>query len=253
LSGNASRPRTVAIIQARMGSSRLPGKVMRVLAGRSVLAHVVERVRLCLLVDEVVVATTTSAADEAIVAEAQKLGVRCFRGSEEDVLARYYAAARDALADVVVRATSDCPLFDPELLEHMLRQFRAAAAAGEPLDYLSNTLERSYPRGLDAEIFTFAALERAHREARAPAEREHVTPYLYRHPERFHVRGVKGERDLSRHRWTLDTPEDWAFISAVFEQLGKQRFGMEAVLEVLERRPELLALNAHVKQKALGE
>jgi spore coat polysaccharide biosynthesis protein SpsF len=236
-----------------MGSSRLPGKVMRILAGRSVLAHVVERVRRCPLVDEVVVATTTSPADEVIVAEAQQLGVRCCRGSEQDVLARYYAAAREALAHVVVRVTSDCPLFDPQLLEHMLRQFRDAAWAGEPLDYLSNTLERSYPRGLDAEIFTFAALERAHREARRPAEREHVTPYLYRHPERFHVRSVRGERDLSHHRWTLDTPEDWAFVSAVFERLGEQRLGMDAVLEILERRPELAALNAHVKQKAPGE
>ena len=235
-----------------MGSSRLPGKVMRTLAGSSVLGHVVERVRLCSLVDEVVVATTTSAADEVIVAEAQKLAVRCFRGSEQDVLARYYAAARESSADVVVRITSDCPLFDPKLLEHMLRQFRHATA-GEPLDYLSNTLKRSYPRGLDAEIFTFAALEHAHREAAAPAEREHVTPYLYRHPERFHIRGVQNTRDLSHHRWTLDTPEDWAFISSVYEHLPPGRFGMDAVLEVLENRPELVALNAHVRQKALGE
>lgn len=235
-----------------MGSSRLPGKVMKTLADRSVLAHVVERVRHCALVDEVVVATTNSTGDEVIAAEAQKLGVRCFRGSEQDVLARYYAAARAARADVVVRVTSDCPLFDPQLLERMLRQFGDAAAAGKPLDYLSNTLERSYPRGLDAEIFTFAALERTHRDARLPAEREHVTVHLYRHPERFHIRGVKSERDLSHHRWTLDTPEDWAFISAVHGELGAGRFGMEAVLEVLERHPELVALNAHVAQKALG-
>lgn len=253
MSAGASGARTVAIIQARMGSTRLPGKVMKTLAGRTVLAHVAERVRLCPLVDEVIVATTTSAADDVIVGECARLGVRCFRGSEQDVLSRYHAAASQALADVVVRVTADCPLFDPLLLEQMLRQFRDARAAGEPLDYLSNTLERSYPRGLDAEVFTFAALERAHREARLPAEREHVTPYLYRHPERFQIRGVKSERDLSRHRWTLDTPEDWAFISALFEQLGAGRFGTRAVLEFLERRPDLVALNAHVAQKALGE
>jgi spore coat polysaccharide biosynthesis protein SpsF len=236
-----------------MGSRRLPGKVMRRLAGRTVLAHVVERVRRCPLVDEVVVATTTSPGDDAIVAEAQALGVPCCRGDEQDVLGRYFAAAREASADIVVRVTSDCPLFDPQVLERLLRRFHDAAGGGAALDYLSNTLERTYPRGLDAEVFTFAALERAHREARLPEEREHVTPYFYRHPERFRIAGIKGERDLSRHRWTLDTPEDWTFLSAVFAHFGGRSFGTEEVLELLGRRPDLVELNAHVGQKALGQ
>lgn len=237
--------KVVAIIQARMGSTRLPGKVLRRLGDRSVLAHGIARVQACPLVDSVVVATTTMAADAAIAEEAARLGVSCHRGSEADVLERYHGAARMAQADVIVRVTSDCPLFDPAVLTQMLEAFRTAEPAP---DYLSNTLDRSFPRGLDAEIFTMAALDAAHLAATLPHEREHVTPYLYGHPESFTLRSFRREgASLAHLRWTLDTEEDWQFMAAVFEALPAP--DTAEVLALLEERPELIALNAHVEQK----
>lgn len=247
--------KTVVIIQARMGSSRLPGKVLRPLGDRSVLAHVIARTQASPLVDEVVVATTTESHDDVIVNEALVYGVRCFRGSEADVLDRYYHAAREALADVVVRVTSDCPLFDPALLTRMLKQFSQVHASGSRLDYFSNTQTRSFPRGLDAEIMTFAALEQAHREALKPYEREHVTPYLYQHPEQFAVGQLVSEVDHSAYRWTLDTLDDYYLIEAVYQELYQPGgiFPTEKVLDLMLERPELPTLNAHVIQKALEE
>ena len=232
--------RTVAVIQARMGSTRLPGKVLRPLAGRSALAHVIERVRACPLVHEVVVATTDQPRDDAVVEQARSLGVRTFRGSEEDVLSRVYHAA--GRADVVVRVTADCPLFDPDLLARMLVRFHERRAAGDGVDYLSNTVVRTYPRGLDAEIVTFEALERAFREAADPYEREHVTPYIYRHPESFRVEAFTGDRDLSHLRWTLDTEEDYRSLAEVYAALSRPDgpFPMQAVLDLLARRPGLV-------------
>lgn len=243
--------KTVAIIQARMGSTRLPGKVMKNLGGKTVLNQVIARVKACPRVDEVVVATTVLPEDAIIVEESQRCGVMTFRGSEEDVLSRYYLAAREAGAEIIVRVTADCPFFDPQVLEKMLRQFQTARAEGRALDYLSNTLERTFPRGLDAEIFTMAALERAHREAGEPYEREHVTPYIYRHPESFALQSFRNPVYLSDHRWTLDTEEDWRLIEAVYAALDKQgtTFTTQAVLDLLGSRPELVALNAHIEQK----
>jgi spore coat polysaccharide biosynthesis protein SpsF len=242
--------KTVVIIQARMGSTRLPGKVLKALAGRSVLSHVIERVKAAPSVDAVVIATTTAPADEAIVAEAERCGAAAFRGSEDDVLSRYQGAARQAGADVVVRVTSDCPLLDAQVLEAMIARFKA-----ERPDYLSNTQTRTYPRGLDVEIFTMAALDRAHREADKPHQREHVTPYLYQHPELFELAGFAHDTDHSNHRWTLDTDEDYALIEAIFDGLVAtgEPVTTEAVLAFLAERPELVAINAHVEQKKVGE
>lgn len=244
--------KTVAIVQARVGSTRLPGKILLPLAGRSVLAHVLERVRAASGVDETVVATTTAPADAAVAAEAERSGVRVFRGDEADVLSRYALSAAASAADVVVRVTSDCPFLDPALLSAMLGAFHASRAAGRPLDYLSNTVVRSFPRGLDAEIFTRAALDRAAREAVAPHEREHVTPYLYQRPERFAVDQYVHVPDLSAHRWTLDTPDDWELIRRVAEALGPQGqcFTTDAVLALLAEKPDWTKLNAHTEQKS---
>jgi spore coat polysaccharide biosynthesis protein SpsF len=246
--------KTVAIIQARMGSARLPGKVLRELGGRTVLAQVVRRVARCTLLDAVIVATSTAQADDAVAREAQARGARVFRGSEDDVLARYHGAALEAGADNIVRVTADCPLFDPEVLRQMLAAFLAkrASAQGSALLYLSNTLgRRTFPRGLDAEIFTMDALAAAHASAREPWEREHVTPYMYGHPERFRLEGFQQAVDCSSHRWTLDTEEDWALIRALYEALGAggRDFTTEEVLGYLAGHPELVALNAHVEQK----
>lgn len=240
--------KTVAIIQARMGSTRLPGKVLRQLCGQSVLAHVVARVKSAQCLGGVMVATTTSSADDAVVAECHRLNIPFFRGSEENVLARYFGAAKLAGAETIVRVTSDCPLFDGTLLDEMLAAFDDAH-----VDYLSNTLKRTFPRGLDAEIFTFAALERANREAVKPPEREHVTPFLYQHPELFRLRSFEDETDLSAHRWTLDTPEDWQLIEALYQALYRpdRIFSTQDVLKLLKERPELAMLNAHVEQKTI--
>ena len=246
--------KTVAIIQARMGSTRLPGKVIKTLCGKTVLEHVIERVKGCRLLDEVVIATTVSPADDAIVKEAERCGVKWFRGSEEDVLERYYLAAKEYEAEVVVRVTSDCPLFDPTVLTEMLDYFNSERSQGLNIDYLSNTLTRSYPRGLDAEVFTFSALERAFLDAVQPYEREHVTPYIYQHPELFSLHGQTSDEDHSAHRWTLDTEEDFRLIEEIYFALYKENkfFTMEHILELLKQRPELARINVHVEQKKLG-
>ena len=241
-----------ALIQARMNATRLPGKVLLDLSGKTVLSRVIERVAASGAVDEICVATTDGAADDAIARCAEKEKVAVFRGSETDVLGRYYGAARQTSADVVVRVTADCPLLDPSLLGDMMERFLQLLKTASA-DYLSNTLKRTYPRGLDAEIFTFAGLKQAFQEAKSPHEREHVTPYFYEHPEKFKLASFEGSLDHSRHRWTLDTGQDYALISAVYKNLHEpgKIFTTEEALEYLEKHPEILAVNAHIEQKKL--
>ena len=247
--------KVVAIVQARTGSTRLPRKVLMDLCGRTVLFRVIERVKACPEIDDIVIATTILPADEEIVAEAERCGVRWFRGSEEDVLERYFLAAKECGADAVLRITSDCPLLDPDLLGIMIREFKRLKRSDRPVDYLSNCLERSYPRGLDAEIFTFKALESAFLSAGLPAEREHVTPYLYGHPELFSVHSITGAVDHSGHRWTLDTSADYDLIVEIYRNLHQEGriFTTAQVLDLLSKRPGLAAINAHVRQKELSE
>jgi spore coat polysaccharide biosynthesis protein SpsF len=237
----------VAIIQARTRSTRLPGKVLMDLAGHTVLARVVRRLTRAKLVEQIVVATTDHSGDNAIIRECQHLGVSWFRGSGCDVLDRYYCAARAYAAGAVVRVTSDCPLIDPELLDETVQTFLAQEA-----DYASNVFPRTYPRGLDVEVFTMPALERAWREARELHQREHVTPYLYEHPELFCLIASVGRSDFSHHRWTLDTVEDLQFLRAIYSGFdNRDTFGWREVIALLEREPELADLNSHVLQKSL--
>ncbi len=240
---------TVAIIQARTGSTRLPHKVLADVGGRTMLARVVRRTRRARRVDEVAVATTGRPDDEAIVAECRALEVAVFRGSESDVLDRYYRAARQLGAETVVRVTSDCPLIDPAVVDRVVREFAAAAP-----DYASNTLERTFPRGLDTEVLTFEALERAWRKAGEPYQRVHVTPYIYQHPDRFRLLSVVAELEAGDHRWTVDTAEDLELVRVLYDRLGNgDAFGWRQALAVVEREPELTALNRRVQQKALAE
>lgn len=237
--------RTVAIVQARTGSTRLPGKVLLPLLGEPVLVHVVRRVARAARLDAVVVATTVSPRDDAIVGLGRDHGWAVERGSEEDLLQRYLDAARAHRADRIVRVTSDCPLVDPGLIDDVL-----ALLDGSGADYASNTLEpRRLPRGLDVEAMTMAALEIAGREDRDPASREHATPYLYRHPERFRLAGIHGDPDLSAHRWTLDTPEDYELIRRIYEALGSDDFGWRDALAVVLAHPDWSELNRMVAQK----
>jgi len=237
--------KVVAIVQARMGSTRLPGKVLLKLGEDTVLSCVIRRVRRFRRADDLLIATTTETSDDLIVQAAQSCGAAVFRGSESDVLDRYYQAARSVNADVIVRITSDCPLIDPEVSDYTIDRFLQVRP-----DYASNVLERTYPRGLDTEVIDFPALECAWREARVPYEREHVTPYLYRRPERFRLLSVTGDRDNSSYRWTLDTPKDLDFLRAVYARgKGSPDTSWRAVLKILQRDPELVSINQNVKQK----
>jgi spore coat polysaccharide biosynthesis protein SpsF len=239
--------KVVVIIQARMGSTRLPGKVLMDLGRETVLARVVRRLRRATLVDTILVATSGSGMDDAIDQECQRLEIPTFRGSENDVLDRYYQAARASAADVVVRITSDCPLIDPQLVDETIGAFQ-----GQHADYASNALSRSYPRGLDTEVFTMPALEQASRDAHQPYEREHVTPYLYEHPELFRLVSHSGQADYSQYRWTLDTAEDLELLRAIYSQFSNlDNFGWREVIQLMEREPELAELNSGVAQKTL--
>jgi spore coat polysaccharide biosynthesis protein SpsF len=232
-----------------MGSTRLPGKVLMDLGGQTVLARGVRRLRRASLIQQVVIATTDSPEDDAIVHECNRLGVVHFRGSEEDVLDRYYRTAEATGADAVVRVTSDCPLIDPEISDKVIRAFLER----QP-DYASNTLRRTYPRGLDTEVMTWDALARTWREARKPYQRTHVTAYIYENPNRFDLLAVTGESDHSDCRWTVDTPEDLSFVRAVYERMGScDDFSWREALALLDREPALVELNRHIAQKAVHE
>jgi spore coat polysaccharide biosynthesis protein SpsF len=239
----------VAIIQARLGSTRLPGKVLLDVAGEPMLARCVERTRRAQTLDEVVVATTTRPDDQAIVDLCHGRGWPCFRGSEEDVLDRYYGASQKHAADVVVRITSDCPLIEPQVVDWVVGEFLDRQPE---VDYASNTsLKRTFPRGLDTEVIRFAALERAWREDRNPAWREHVTPYIYRHPELFGLHNVENPVDHSHMRWTVDTSQDLAFVRRIYQGFEHDRFSWQDVLAVLAQHPEWLEINRNVQQKTI--
>lgn len=239
-----------AIIQARMGSSRLPGKVMLPLRGGRVIDHVVARAAAIPGVDEVAVATSTELGEQPLVDHLTRVGVRVIRGPEHDCVRRYRIAADALAADAVVRITADCPLLDPEVSGQVVNRFVEAAGA---LDYVSNVVERTYPRGLDTEVLSVKALREADRDARRADHREHVTQFVWSQPHRFRLAGVSGEADHSSHRWTLDTPEDLALISRIFNALWQPGvpFGLDETLQLLVRHPDWVALNAQVEQKKL--
>jgi spore coat polysaccharide biosynthesis protein SpsF len=233
-------PNIVAIIQARMRSTRLPGKILAKIAGHPLLWHVVERVRQAKNLDQVLVATTGSATDDVVAAFCAQNEIPCFRGSEDDVLDRYYQAARWIGADVVVRITADCPLIDPVIINQVVAAFLESTC-----DYANNTLDRTYPDGLDTEVFSFDALAKAWREAKLLSEREHVTPYIWQNKALFNICGVTQALDLSSLRWTVDEPEDLAFVRHVYDYLYRpgQLFLMGSVLGLLDKHPELTEIN----------
>ncbi len=238
--------KTVVIIQARLGSTRLPGKVLLDLAGEPMLARVVNRVRRARRVDEVVIATTTETRDDELERICTQRGWPCYRGSEQDVLDRYYQASKAHGADVIVRITSDCPLIEPTLIDAIIERREL-----EQADFTSNTIHRTYPRGLDTEVFPFAVLETAWCEDRNPAWREHVTPFITNHPERFSNVQVTNGDDHSNLRWTVDTPEDFALVQNIFTHFQGDEFTREDVLAVLAVHPEWVKINAGIEQKVV--
>lgn len=235
------KPKVVAIVQARIGSTRLSGKVLAEIVGYPMLWHVVNRVRMAHSVDQVIVATTTEPVDDVVAQFCAESGIECFRGSENNVLDRFYRAAKSYEADVVVRITADCPLIDPQVVDKVVSTYLKGEA-----DYVTNTLRYTYPDGLDTEVFSCAALEVAWREARLPTEREHVTPYI-RRSGRFRVQNVENEVDLSARnlRWTVDEAADLEFVRTVFERLGQKGrpFGLSEILQLVDREPSLLEMN----------
>ena len=239
----------VAIIQARMGSNRLAGKVLKDIGGETMLARVVRRTQQATSLDEVLVATSVDATDEPVVAECTKLKVPVFRGAEEDVLDRFYRAAQAYRAQAVVRITADCPLIEPSVIDRIVNAFLEARP-----DYASNILQRTYPRGLDTEIMTLPALERAWIQATESYQRVHVTPYFYQNPDLFELLSVTNDRDYSAYRWTVDAPEDLSFIREVYGRLGNNvAITWADVLALLVKNPALAELNRSIRQKAVHE
>ncbi|MBF8187632.1 NTP transferase domain-containing protein [Nonomuraea sp. K274] len=236
------------MVQARMGSTRLPGKVLRELGGRSVLGWVVRAARDSGVLDDLVVATTTEAADDAVVAECRRLGVAWHRGPVDDVLTRFMEALRGREGEAVMRFTADCPLLDPAVVREAALVFRAVPGLG----YLSTGLARTLPRGLDVEIAGRAALERADREAEG-FHRTHVTSYIYEHPGDTRLLGLAYQPVAGDLRVTLDTEDDWRLISRVVADLGDGHVPVGTLVSWLRARPEVCGLNAHVRQKALRE
>lgn len=236
-------PAIVAIIQARMGSTRLPGKVLADVSGKALIDHIVDRVRASANVGKVVVAMTDSPQDDRLETHILERGTAgVFRGSEHDVLDRYYRCAVREHADIVVRVTADDPLKDPAIIDRAVETL-----LDDPtLDYCSNTLQPTFPEGLDIEVFTFAALARAHREARLASEREHVTPYIWKHTEQFRVANFRHQEDLSAWRWTVDKPEDLEFVRVVFRHFYRTSsvFPFEDVIAFLKEHPEIQAINS---------
>lgn len=239
--------RVVAVVQARLSSSRLPAKILLDLGGVTALERCLRRVSRFRGVAEVAVATSAESADDVVASVVGRLGYTCVRGSETDVLSRFALAADKLSADAVVRCTSDCPLLDPEISSEVIETFLRTKA-----DYASNVLDRKLPRGLDTEIMTRAALDAAHHKATQKEEREHVTLHIYRRPETYRCVSVTNQGpDLSSNRWTLDTLDDYRFLYATFERLGAvaDTAGMANVLAIIGSVPELKLINAHVQQK----
>lgn len=242
--------KTVAIIQARMGSTRLPGKVLKKVLDKPLLSFQLERVKRTTRIDDIVVATTNEKIDDGIVHFCKSQKVHVFRGAEEDVLSRYYEAAVKHKADIIVRLTSDCPLIEPAIIDQVIQLYLDK----QPIDYVSNTYnKRTFPRGLDTEVFSFQALKKAHQGAVLQRDREHVTAYIYSNKNSFQLAAFSQANDYSHHRWTVDTDEDFELVSRILKTIypTNPTFTMENVIQLLKENPSWVHINAHIEQKKL--
>lgn len=235
-----------------MTSQRLPGKVLIKISGKPILTLIFERLRACNNISDIILAIPDTEQNDILEEYAKKINCNLFRGSENDVLLRYYRAAEVFNVDTIVRITSDCPLVDPQIIDGMIEGYLNNA-----FDYLAVGIEGNYPRGLDAEVFSFETLKKVNTEAHFGYEREHVTPYIYGHPELFRIHFVEAREKLRRPdlRLTVDSEEDLQLMREVFKRLynNENVFSIEAVIDLLDAHPELKAINAHVHQKELGE
>lgn len=239
----------VAIIQARMGSTRLPGKVLKKVLGRTMLEHLFERLRRARSIDKIVLATTNERIDDPVAKLAKKFGIETFRGSENDVLDRYYQAAKKFGAVDVVRITGDCPLMDPAIVDRVVNFYKKNK---KRFDDVSNVRPPTYPDGMDVEVLSFKTLESAWRNAKLPSEREHVTAYITNHPEIFRIGNVENAQDLSALRLTLDNAEDFGLIGNLIRRLTphKKYFGLKEILAVHKKNPQLFTINDHLERNA---
>ncbi|WP_270940079.1 glycosyltransferase family protein [Romboutsia lituseburensis] len=244
----------LCIIQARLGSTRLPGKVLKKLSGKSVLEHVIYRVSKSDLIDQIIVATTTNKKDDKIIDECLKIGVNYYRGDENNVLSRYYETAVDKGYETIIRITSDCPLIDPKIIDNMIMYFNNENEKYR-LDYLSNSLKETFPRGFDVEIFTFNSLKEAYENATLEYEKEHVTPYIYLNQDKFTIKNYYNSNKNQNYRLTLDTYEDYLVIKNIYDNIYKEdsMFFYEDIISYLNQYPEIANINQHIKQKKLGE
>lgn len=240
----------VAIVQARMGSTRLPGKVLKKIKNKYIIDYVIDRLRICKNLNNIVLATTTSEKDNILEDFSIKKKLNIFRGDENDVLRRYFYAAKKYNADIIIRVTSDCPLIDPWIVDRIINKHIDFGG-----DYTSNTIVRSYPRGLDVEVLNFNALEEAFKNANKKYQREHVTPYIKENKDEFKLQSIEAQKKLKRPdiRITLDTLEDFKFISIIINHFNDLYFKTEDVIDFLEERPHLLKINKHIKQKNIKE
>lgn len=237
----------VAIIQARMGSERLPGKVLKKVLNKPLLEYQIERVKRAKYINEIVVATTLSKIDEPIIKLCKKLSVSYYRGSERNVLSRYYKAAKEHNADIIVRITGDCPIIDPCIIDKVIMHF---VSNSNKYDFVSNVIVRSYPRGMDTEVFTFGLLNAAFLEATSVFDLEHVTPFFYRNPTRFRLANVSYKQKKGQYRLTVDTIEDFILVKKIVEALypNNPNFTLEDTLELFKTNPHLILINQHVEQ-----
>lgn len=235
----------IVFIQARLGSTRLPGKTLLKLEDKTVLQHVINRAERAKLVDEVIVVTTFNKPDQEIVKLCSQLGIRIFCGSEDDVLDRFYQAAKLIKPKNIIRITADCPMIDPKIIDLIIKEHLNGG-----YDYTTNTLGiETYPDGEDVEIFTFESLQKAWENADLLSEREHVTPYIKKYPKKFKLHNVEYSKDLSKKRWTLDTQEDLNFIKKIFQAIYPENpnFSMEDVLDYLQKDGQYHeSLNHHI-------
>ena len=233
-----------AIIQARMGSSRLPRKIMLQILGKSVLEHMINRVKKAKKIEEIIIATSTNEEDDIIEEFCINQKIKYFRGSENDVLSRYFEAAKKFSIDVIVRLTSDTPLLDPEIIDKVISKYQ-----DEEYDFVSNffPLPRTYPDGYNVEVFSKNVLQITHNEAKKPSDREHVTTFITMQPDRFKKYRVDAEKDFSKYRLNLDYIEDFELIKAVFEEFKDKEFNLKDIINWLDSNPEILKINSHIK------
>ncbi len=240
------------ILQARMTSTRLAAKVLMKICNKPVIYHVIERLKYCKKIDDVILAIPDTSENDALAEYAMKIGCHYARGSEHDVLSRYLQAAKKFDVTDIIRVTADCPLIDPVLVDFMVEYYLT-----KNVDYVAIDVDKYFPRGLDAEIFSYATLQKVDKEAKQNYEREHVTPYIYGHPELFEIKFLEAEKKLTRPeiRLTVDTQEDFNLVKCIFDNLydKDKMFYAADVIDFLDSHPELLVINKDITQKKLGE